>query len=257
MKNDTGKNPLIIWLHGQGEGGTDPDIALLGNDVTNLGESTIQSYFKVQDGIQGAYVLAPQSPTMWMDDGTGTNNGGEAKSIYTDVLKDLIDKYIADNNDIDTSRIYIGGCSNGGYMTMNMVTAYPSFFAAAYPICEAYKDSFLTNEEVNSLQNLPMWFVASADDTTVNPENFVIPTFKRIKEAGNTNAHFSYFEHVYGEDTGHQVQYMGHYSWIYAFRDEVKLDQADINAIAAPSTAEVKIGAKSVGLWEWLSAQHK
>ena len=257
LKSDTGRNPLIIWLHGQGEGGTDPDIALLGNDVTNLGENQIQSYFKVQDGIQGAYVLAPQAPTMWMDTGNDTNNGGEAKSIFTAALKGLIDKYIADNNDIDTNRIYIGGCSNGGYMTMNMVTEYPSFFAAAYPICEAYKDSFLTNEEVNSLVNLPMWFVAAADDTTVDPTQFSIPTFQRIKNAGNTNAHFSFFEHVYGEDTGKQVQYMGHYSWVYAFRDEVKLDQADVNNIAAPSTAAVQINGKNVGLWDWLAAQHK
>ena len=140
---------------------------------------------------------------------------------------------------------------------MNMVTEYPSFFAAAYPICEAYKDSFLTNEEVNSLVNLPMWFVAAADDTTVDPTQFSIPTFQRIKNAGNANAHFSFFEHVYGEDTGKQVQYMGHYSWVYAFRDEVKLDQADVNNIAAPSTAAVQINGKNVGLWDWLAAQHK
>ncbi len=31
---DSGKNPLVIWLHGAGEGGTDIDIDLLGNEVT-------------------------------------------------------------------------------------------------------------------------------------------------------------------------------------------------------------------------------
>jgi hypothetical protein len=50
---------------------------------------------------------------------------------------------------------------------------------------------------------------------------------------------------------------MGHYSWVYAFRDEVKLDQADVNNIAAPSTAAVQINGKNVGLWDWLAAQHK
>ena len=134
---------------------------------------------------------------------------------------------------------------------------FRSYIQAQHDICEAYKDSFLTNEEVNSLVNLPMWFVASADDTTVDPTQFSIPTFQRIKNAGNTNAHFSFFEHVYGEDTGKQVQYMGHYSWVYAFRDEVKLDQADVNNIAAPSTAAVQINGKNVGLWDWLAAQHK
>ena len=254
LKNDGAKNPLIIWLHGQGEGGTDPDIALLGNDVTNLGESKIQSYFKKTGAEQGAYVLAPQSPTMWMDNGSGQNNQGNAKSIYTTALKGLIDQYVQDNADIDSNRIYIGGCSNGGYMTMNMVLEYPSFFAAAYPICEAYSDSFITANEINSIKNVPLWFVASADDTTVKPDNFVKPTYKRLKDAGNSDVHFSFFEHVYGEDTGSQVQYMGHWSWIYAFEDKVNKDQADSANISAPSTQSVTYGGKSVGLWDWLAA---
>ena len=30
----------------------------------------------------------------------------------------MIDSYVAANDDVDTSRIYLGGCSNGGYMTI-------------------------------------------------------------------------------------------------------------------------------------------
>lgn len=256
MKNDGKKNSLIIWLHGQGEGGTDPDIALLGNDVTNLGEEQIQSYFK-KDGEKGAYVLAVQTPTMWMDDGTGKNHGGVQRSIYTKALKSTIDKYLTENTDIDKNRIYIGGCSNGGYMTMNMIMEYPSFFAAAYPICEAYKDANITDADINKIKNIPTWFVASADDTTVNPNDFVVPTYKRIKEAGNTDVHFSFFEHVFGEDSGKRVQYMGHFSWIYLFRDEVSKDQKDSNSVSAPSTEDVLVGGKKAGIFEWLSSQKK
>lgn len=256
LKNDGKKNSLIIWLHGQGEGGTDPDIALLGNDVTNLGEDKIQSYFK-KDGEKGAYVLAVQSPTMWMDDGTGKNHGGIQRSIYTKALKSTIDKYLTENTDVDKNRIYIGGCSNGGYMTMNMIMEYPSFFAAAYPVCEAYKDANITDADIDTIKNIPTWFVASADDTTVNPNDFVVPTYKRIKEAGNANAHFSFFEHVYGEDSGKKVQYMGHFSWIYLFRDEVSKDQKDYHSISAPSTESVTVDGKEVGFFEWLSSQKK
>ena len=256
LKNDGKKNSLIIWLHGQGEGGTDPDIALLGNDVTNLGEDKIQSYFK-KDGEKGAYVLAVQTPTMWMDDGTGKNHGGIQRSIYTKVLKSTIDKYLTENTDIDKNRIYIGGCSNGGYMTMNMIMEYPSFFAAAYPVCEAYKDANITDADINLIKNVPTWFVASADDTTVNPNDFVVPTYKRLKEAGNTNAHFSFFEHVYGEDSGKKVQYMGHFSWIYLFRDEVSKDQKDYHSVSAPSTEDVMVNGKKAGFFEWLSSQKK
>ena len=39
------KKPLIIWLHGQGEGGTDPDIDILGTETSALVKEEIQKYF--------------------------------------------------------------------------------------------------------------------------------------------------------------------------------------------------------------------
>ncbi|UWX56514.1 hypothetical protein NYZ99_10175 [Maribacter litopenaei] len=55
-----GTFPLIIWLHGGGEGGTDPGIPLIANKAVNYASEEIQEIFK------GAYVLAPQTPTFWM-----------------------------------------------------------------------------------------------------------------------------------------------------------------------------------------------
>ena len=44
-------------------------------------------------------------------------------------LKAAIDDFIAQHRDtIDTTRIYIGGFSMGGKMTLKMTIAYPSFF---------------------------------------------------------------------------------------------------------------------------------
>ena len=59
---DGKKNPLLIWLHGQGEGGTDINITLLGNEVTALTRDEIQSQFTASEEV-GAYVLAVQTPT--------------------------------------------------------------------------------------------------------------------------------------------------------------------------------------------------
>ena len=255
LREDGVLNPLVIWLHGMGEGGTDPDIALLGNDVTALGEEKIQSHF-VKGQQKGAYVLAAQTPTMWMNSGTGQNNGGTGHSIYTKSLKSLIDKYIADNGDIDTKRIYIGGCSNGGYMTMEMAVNYGNFFRAFYPCCEAYSDSFVTDEDIQKLKDLPMWFIHAANDTTVNANNFVIPTYQRLKAAGAKDLHFSYFTDVRGTDGNPSGNnYQGHYSWIYIFRDEVALDQADPSNIAAPSTETVKdANGNTVNLFDWMES---
>ena len=124
------KLPLIIWLHGAGEGGSDNDIVTLGNEVTALIDTPIQNYFK-----QGAWVLTPQAPTMWMDNGNGYTTDGS--SIYTENLMSLMDQFVKEHQEIDPNRIYIGGCSNGGFMTMNMIMNYPDYFAAAYPICDA------------------------------------------------------------------------------------------------------------------------
>ena len=255
MREDGVLNPLVIWLHGMGEGGTDPDIALLGNDVTELGNPQIQSHF-IQGKQKGAYVLAAQTPTMWMNSGTGSNNGGEGHSIYTKSLKALIDNYIKENGDIDTNRIYVGGCSNGGYMTMELAVTYGNFFRAFYPCCEAYKDTFLTDDDVAKLKDYPMWFIHAANDTTVDPNNFVLPTYDRLIKAGGKDIHLSYFTDVRGtQGNPNGNSYMGHYSWIYIFRDEVEFDQADPENVKAPSDKPVKDAqGNTVNLFDWMES---
>jgi beta-glucosidase len=216
-------NPLIVWLHGAGEGGTDIDIPLLGADVTELMKDPIQGHFKRDSGEQGAYILAVQTPTMWMDSGAGQHQGDQ-DSMYTAALYDTIEKYVAANPDIDKNRIYIGGCSNGGYMTVNMLINYPDYFAAGFPICEAYMDSFLTDDKLEILKDIPLWFTQSRDDTTVAPVNYAIPTFIRLLQAGAPDVHLSFFDNVAGQDAP-GVTYMGHWSWVYALSDRSIKDQ--------------------------------
>lgn len=123
-KKDKKKNPLIIWLHGMDEGGTDGLLPISANKADNFASKNMQTYFG------GAYVLAPQTPTFWMD---GFTDFGDGTSKYENALMALIKDYVAKNKDIDTNRIYIGGDSNGGYMTMLMARDYTDYFAAAFP----------------------------------------------------------------------------------------------------------------------------
>lgn len=134
------KNPLFVWLHGQGEGGTDTDITLLGNEVTALVRDDIQQHFTTTDAPKesGAYVLAVQTPTYWMDEGDGTNGAGAGVSRYTEILMDTIKAYVQSNPDVDPNRIYLAGCSNGGYMTLNLALHNPDYFAALVPQATAY-----------------------------------------------------------------------------------------------------------------------
>lgn len=236
---DDGKNPLIIWLHGAGEGGTDPDVVLLGNPVLNLVESDIQDIFG------GAYVLTPQSPTMWMDDGTGRYTS-DGTSMYTETLMDLIRSYVDGNDDIDTDRIYLGGCSNGGYMTMNMIMTYPDYFTAAFPICEAYTDAWITDEMLESIKDMPIWFTHAANDPTVNPQTHTVATVERLEQMGASNLHFSFFEDVHDTSGNYDgYQYNGHWSWLYTLNNECEEDGVTIMEWLADQTKD----SKDLGNW--------
>ncbi|MDE5728787.1 MAG: hypothetical protein K2I20_01265 [Clostridia bacterium] len=256
------KNPLVIWLHGMGEGGTDIDIDLLGNEVTGLttdNEVNVQHHFKT-GGSAGAYVLAVQSPTWWMDvDGTGDklnmDGEGEQTSFYTEALYGAITSYVESNDDIDTNRIYLGGCSNGGYMTMNMMFNYGDYFAAYYPICEAYTNSRITDQMIENIKDYNIWFLFSADDPTVAPDKFVRPTYDRLLKAGAQNCNLTVTEHVVGKDS-EGTRYDGHWSWIYAFNDDVKtkVDNSKINSVNDIVPANCTVQAN---MWEWIASKSK
>ena len=219
VTTDSVKNPLIIWIHGGGEGGTDIDIALLGNEVTALIRDEIQSQFTSEGGNSGAYVFTAQTPTAWMDSGTAQMDGNK-DSIYRDVLTKAIHDYVESNPDIDADRIYIGGCSNGGYMTMSLMVHDGDFYAAAYPVCEAYGNTLLSDADVEKLANKNIWFVQAINDGVVKPDVFAIPTYQRLLQAGAKNCWFSMFENVTGIDEDGK-SYNGHWSWIRLFNNQV------------------------------------
>ncbi len=280
------KNPLIIWLHGQGEGGTDPDIVLLGNESCALAREEIQSCFTAGEQT-GAYVLIPQCGTYWMDEGDGTNGKGSGVSRYTEILMDAITDYVQSHPDVDANRIYIGGCSNGGYMTMNMLIHYPDYFAAAYPICEGYsyyeyrKDSagsydpagvvtdtvWFTDEKIQAVKDLPIWFVLCIADPVIDPKTYELPSYRALLQAGAQNCWLSLFESIEGTDSLGKT-YGDHAAWVKLFNNEVTGVQ-DREAIAS-SADEVMFGTipdnggggvQKAGAFEnlftWMNAQTK
>ncbi|MBR3569513.1 MAG: prolyl oligopeptidase family serine peptidase [Oscillibacter sp.] len=296
LLNDGAQNPLIVWLHGQGEGGTDVDIALIGNEVVALNREEIQSQFTTPGGANGAYVLAVQCETYWMDGGDGTNSGGDVMSRYTEILMDAIEDFVRAHPDVDPNRVYLGGCSNGGYMTMNMLTTYPDYWAAAYPNCEAYawaifekgadgkyaygedggyrmtSDRWMTDEKIQAIKDIPIWFVNARQDPVVKPELFSMPTYRALLQAGAENAWYSMFDTVPGtDDPG--AEYMAHFAWVYTFnnqvtgvqdRDAIKNAADDENMGFAPDNngggalkAVDADGNQYDNLFAWMNAQKK
>jgi poly(3-hydroxybutyrate) depolymerase len=244
-KNKNPKAPLIIWLHGGGEGGTDPSIAIIGNKVTNYVSDEIQSYFG------GAYVLAPQCPGAWMHNKAGVMQAGNDEDVYNVGLMALIKKFVDTHPDIDKKRIYVGGCSNGGYMSLKLILKDPTYFAAGYISALAYQSQYITDQQMNNISTVPMWFIQSKDDKTTVPENTVIPVYERLKKAGAKNVHFTFYDHVVdlsGFYGGENYYFNGHWSWIYSHSNHAKLDY---------DGSPVKQNGRPVSLMEWLAAQSK
>lgn len=236
--NDNEKHPLIIWLHGLGEGGSDnPSLPIMGNKANMFADESLQKYFN------GAYILVPQSPTTWVH---GYKYFGDGSSIYENTLMELIKYFINENINIDKSRIYIGGDSNGGYMTMLLIRDYPNFFAAAFPVCESLRNDLISDSDIVNISKTPLWFVSAKTDNVIPPKYFVIPTVERLRKIG-ANVHFSFFDDVhdtsglYMKDDGKPYEYNGHWSWIYVYNDQ----------------CEDVIDGKKVKLMEWLASQKK
>lgn len=241
---DDDESPLIIWLHGGGEGGTDPTIPLIANRAANYASDEIQAIF------EGAHVLVPQSPTRWMDSGEGSTSG-QVDDIYYEAVKALIDDYISRNPDVDRDRIYVGGCSNGGYLAFKLIIEYPDFFAAAFPSALAYRGAYFTDEQVDRVKDVSVWFIHAKEDGTTVPEETVIPVYNKLKEAGASDVHFSFYDYVVditGFFGGEGYHYPDHWSWIYSHANEARRDY---------DGSLVKLDGKPVTIMEWLAGQSR
>lgn len=244
-KTNKTKSPLIIWLHGGGEGGTDPRIALVANRAANYASEDIQVYFN------GAYVLVPQCPTFWMQNAEGGYTRGQVDDVNNQALMALIKDFVKKNPGIDADRIYVGGCSNGGYMSLKLILMYPDFFAAGYISALAYESEFITDAQIKSITKVPIWFVQSKDDPVTLADKTAIPVYKRLMAAGAKNVHFSLYDHVvditgfYGGDNFH---YNGHWSWIYSHANKCMMDF---------DGKPVTMKGKPVTIMEWMAAQKR
>ena len=169
-KNDKTKYPLVIWLHGMGNGWTD-GFQLTASDISVWSRDEYQERFK---GSGGAFIMAPRSlenkAMFWTDS-------------LIQPLRSAIDDFIAKNKkNIDLSRIYIGGYSMGGRMTLKMAVAYPELFAAIFPICPKWVPDSVAAKKIS---NIPIWLTGGVADPLVNYFSELQPTWEVLISESN------------------------------------------------------------------------
>lgn len=213
---------LLVWLHGLSEGNcaqNDPKLTILINRVQSL-------CGKFQDYVS-CDLLVPQCPTYWMDeDGKESNlNGGRIiagrSSYYKESLKKLIESF-------NKKHIILVGASNGGYMALYMGLEYGDMFDAIIPICEGFPDEYISDEQINKILSIPLFFIYSNDDYVVDPKKFEMPTIERLRNKGVLNLKVATTDHVYFNIEGNKVKTSGHRSWIYFFNNEASDDETGI-----------------------------
>lgn len=109
--NLSAPRPVITFLHGGALAGTDNVRQLLAISDNMLAEARQR----------GAFLYAPQTPTNWAD------------SVALDRVMTMLNQAVGTLN-ADANRWYIGGHSNGGGGTWNLLSRNPGRFAAAFPI---------------------------------------------------------------------------------------------------------------------------
>lgn len=138
-----GKIPLIVFLHGSGERGT------------NLEMVKAHSPFTYKNLIkEPVAILAPQCPDgMWWD----------TQAIYF-LIKEIVQKY-----KIDESRIYLTGLSMGGWGTLKLAGEHPEMFAAVAPVCAP--TDMVMKATIQNYKDLNLKIYQGGMDDIVVPEN--------------------------------------------------------------------------------------
>ncbi len=137
---DRGKAwPLMVFLHGAGERGSDI------NKVKVHGPAKL-----IEQGKEFPFIIvSPQCPeNQWWPNRVET-------------VMALIDE-ISEKYRVDPKRIYLTGLSMGGYGTWAIASTFPNRFAAIVPICGGGQPYLAAN-----LKSVPIWAFHGAKDPVV------------------------------------------------------------------------------------------
>jgi predicted peptidase len=199
--NSKQKHPLVIFLHGSGERGSDNEAQLKWGAGRFASDEAMKSH--------PAIVIAPQCPErmQWANVSVDANRKITllpAPSKPMSALIELIEKMKTDPM-VDTNRIYITGLSMGGYGTYDAISRYPGLFAAAVPVCGGGDTS-----KVSAFKHIPIWIFHGADDASVSPDH-AFNMLDALRKAG-ARPGFTQYPNV------------GHFSWLGAYSDDTMIN---------------------------------
>jgi predicted peptidase len=168
--------PLVLFLHGMGERGSDN-----GKQLTHGMEPLVKW---ATANKQPCLSVAPQCPgdSWWTaSEGDYKKPGGwklkaEPNAAMQAVLA-LVDSLV-ESGQADPKRLYVTGLSMGGYGTFAALARKPELFAAAIPICGGADLS-----TAKLIKHVPIWIFHGDQDRAV-PVELSMAMAKALEEAG-------------------------------------------------------------------------
>ncbi len=173
--------PLVLFLHGAGERGSDNERQLIhgGKDFADEG-------FRKR---HPAFIVAPQCPEekKWVDvpwDSEAHKMPAEPSLPMKSVLKLL--EALRKEFPIDAKRIYGVGLSMGGYGTWDILQRRPELLAAAVPICGGGDPDY-----AEGFKSTPVWVFHGGADPVV-PVSRSRDMVKALEAAGGRPIYTEY-----------------------------------------------------------------
>ena len=142
--------PLIVFLHGAGETGTDNRSQINGNIDNLLSAAKAHS----------AFLYAPQATTV-----VGGIYNWNSTSRTDDVLA-MVDRALTEYN-VDPNRFYVTGLSMGGGGTWNLASRFADKFAAAIPIAGVLPDADFAPAKI---LETPTWAFHARNDNVITKD---------------------------------------------------------------------------------------
>jgi predicted peptidase len=164
-KDSAQKWPLMVFLHGSGESGSDLEKVKVHGPPKLIAQGKEFPFI----------VVSPQAPA-------GPRRGWDVETLNA-LLDEILAKY-----PVDPDRVYLTGLSMGGYGTWAWATANPERFAAIAPIC----GGGLARMSARRLRDLPVWVFHGAKDPTV-PLSESEQMVEALKRAGATQVKFTIY----------------------------------------------------------------
>lgn len=179
--------PLVLFLHGGGERGSDNEKQLLANDGAVIWAAP------ENQAKHPAFVLAPQARNVW-DGGFGltrdSNNMISLSRVFEfspdlNTAYEILQKVRGEYN-IDSNRMYSTGLSQGGFGTYNLNIKFPGLFAAMVTISGGGDPG-----QASKLIHKPLWDFHSEDDAVI-PVSYSRNIITAIQNAGGNPIYTEY-----------------------------------------------------------------